>query len=143
MSEFGRRGPGARQYGTYLDLVDINIPWLPPKPEFNFVKQFIHFDVLSLAAVDVCVSKIFAAFKSSKKRPNDESDVIAALDAGIVNGKQLLERLDDTFVRYETHAEAPDVFPKVVSFANNVISPQYTGENIQLKYELPRWMGAM
>lgn len=141
-SEFGKNSPGLYKHGMYLDFVPSQIVWLPPKPTYLPVLKLKHLDVLRLHPVDICVSKAFAYTKSAVARPNDKSDIVNALKFRLFTFGEFVERVDETLPIYETDANAPDVFPKLIKFVNDVLAPQFDGSSL-LKYELPSWMENM
>lgn len=141
-SEFGKKSPGLYRHGMYLDFVPRQIVWLPPKPACLSVVKLKHLDVLRLNPVDVCVSKAFAYAKSVVIRPNDRNDIMNALKFRLFTFKEFVKRIDETLPFYEMDAKAPDVFPKLIKFMNEVLAPQFDG-SVSLKYEIPSWMENM
>lgn len=142
-AEFGKRSPGSVRHGVYLDLVAESVPWLPPRPQFIPLQTFTSFDVLRLHPVDTCVSKTFSNFMREKDRASDRADILDALDHRVIAFTDYLKRLDETFSRYETHAEAPEVFPRVMRWMNDEMIPGYGNIDSRLRYELPSWMENM
>lgn len=141
-AEFGKKSPGEFRHGVYLDIVSASIPWLPHPPKFIQVEKMSCVTLTRLDPADVCVSKIFSAFKSTRDRPNDKKDVISALDSGLFRLEDLILRMDVTLPRYEAHAEAPDIFPKAIEFVNELLE-KYGRGTLRLGYELPSWMERM
>jgi hypothetical protein len=142
-AEFGKRSPGGVRHGVYLDLVAESVPWLPPRPHFIPVQTFTRFDVLRLHPVDTCVSKTFSNFMRQKDRASDRKDILDTLDHRIIAFADYKRRLDETFSRYETHAEAPEVFPRVMQWMSDTMIPNYGDASCRLRYELPSWMENM
>ena len=52
-----------------------------------------------------------------------------------------VQRIDQTLPHYEAHAEAPDIFPRILHFLRDEILPEYGSSTTILHYELPSWMG--
>jgi len=139
---FGKKSPGLYRHGMYLDFVPINIIWLPSNPTFITIKEMKSLSISRLSPIDVCISKLFSYSKSKAIRSNDKSDVINCLENKIISLDELIVQIDKTLPLYETHAEAPTVFPKVLGLLKNELIPTY-GPNIQIGYELPNWMENM
>ncbi|MFA5800490.1 MAG: hypothetical protein WC840_06075 [Candidatus Peribacteraceae bacterium] len=138
--EFGKGSPGALRNGLYLDFVEKQIPWFPPRPKFGQVRKLRCITVLALNPADVCVSKTFANFKGKHDRGNDRKDVLDALDQGIVDFADYLRRLDETFSVYEADAAAPETFERVMQFVEKDLLPNYGDGKIRLNYQRPNWM---
>lgn len=142
-AEFGKGSPGGRRHGLYLDLVPKNIPWLPRRPRFIGERCYRHIIVSRLHPVDTCVSKTFSNFKRARDRAADRRDILDALVANIIRVEDYLRRLDETFPVYETHAEAPEVFPRVIRFVEEELLPQWAESELRLTYAIPSWMENM
>ncbi len=140
--EFGKKSPGTIRHGMYLDIVSEVIPWLPPKPRFLPFMTFRHLKVLRLHPADTCVSKTFSHFKRLGKS-NDLKDILDALDGHIIEIEDFITRLDETFPLYECHAEAPELFPKILNLIQKEILPNYGGDETSMQYNLPSWMENM
>ena len=139
-TEFGRGSPVARKHGTYLDIVQKGIVWLPPAPEFISVIKLKNIDVSRLDPLDVCVSKVFSNFQKRGERGSDRDDIINSLRKSIIAFVKFVQRLDETLPHQEGRAEAPDVFPRVLKFVDEL--SQTFGPAL-LKYKLPSWMENM
>jgi len=139
-TEFGRRSPAARKHGTYLDIVQKGIVWLPLAPKFRSVIKLKNIDVSRLVPLDVCVSKIFSNFQKKGERGSDRDDIINSLRRNIIAFAEFVQRLDEALPHQEGRAEAPDVFPKVLTFVDEL--SQTFGPAL-LKYKLPNWMENM
>jgi hypothetical protein len=137
---FGKGSAGAVRHGMYLDIVSESVPWLPPKPQFIPAQKLQNIEIVRLHPTDVCVSKAFSNFKSKKDRAQDRNDILDALDNRIIAFDDYVRRLDDTLPHYETHAEAPEVFPQVMQFINEL---QEEYGPCALSYDLPSWMENM
>ncbi len=142
-AEFGKGSPGDRRYGLYLDLVAKGVAWLPRKPRFLEEKHYTALMVSHLHPADVCVSKTFSHFKRKRGRGSDRTDIIEALEANLFEVNDYLRRLDESLPLYETHAEAPELFPRALQFIVDEIIPTYGNEKSALTYELPSWMENM
>lgn len=138
--EFGKGSVGDRRHGLYLDLVPRGVAWLPPEPRFLDEKRYASIVVSRLHPADVCVAKTFSNFWRTGERKRDRSDIIEALDADLFSIEEYAQRLDQTLPHYEGHAEAPDVFPRVLSFLQQELLPHYGAPATSLHYELPSWM---
>ncbi|HPQ81443.1 MAG TPA: hypothetical protein PLZ86_06930 [bacterium] len=138
--EFGKGSPGALRNGMYLDFVERQIPWLPPRPVYGEERKLQRITFMALHPADVCVSKTFANFKGKHDRGNDRRDVLDALDKGIVAVADYIKRMDDTFPHYEADAAAPETFERVLRFIEREVLPIYGDEKLKLTYELPNWM---
>lgn len=138
--EFGKGSPGALRNGMYLDFVERQVPWFPPRPKYGQTQKFRCINVLALDPVDVCVSKTFSNFKKKNDRGNDRNDILSALDEGIVGLADYLRRLDETFPIYETDAAAPEAFERVLQFVEGDVLPIYGDGKIKLNYQRPDWM---
>lgn len=141
--EFGRGSPGALRTGLYLDLVERQIPWIPPHPRFELVRRCSCIAVLALHPADVCVSKTFSNFRGKRDRGNDRKDVLDVLDAQIVDVADYLQRLDAAFLIHETDAAAPETFERVIRFVEEDLLPTYGDGKLKLAYQRPRWMVEM
>jgi len=139
-NEFGKDSPGALRHGLYLDIVSNAIVWLPPDPRFIPFKDLSLLRVSRLDPTDTCVTKVFSNFQRKTGRGRDRDDIINALDNHIINFKDLVGRLDETLPRYETHAQAPEVFPRILDFIDKLQS-RYGPAS--LRYKLPSWMENM
>jgi len=138
--EFGRGSAGATKHGFYIDLVEKGVPWLPPNPQFIKYKKYRKLEVDRLSPVDVCVSKTFSNFKRAAGRANDKSDIVDAIEERLFDAEAYVRRVDESFSLYEAHAEAPEVFPRVVRFIEEEIIPKYCVDQIRLAYVIPSWM---
>jgi len=138
--EFGKGSPGALRNGMYLDFVERQIPWLPPHPKYGEVRKLQCITFMALDPADVCVSKTFSNFIRKNDRGNDRKDILDALDQGVVDLAHYLKRLDETFPIYETDAQAPETFERVMRFIEKDVLPIYGDGKIKLNYELPNWM---
>lgn len=143
ITEFGQGSPGAIRHGIYLDIVAKSIPWIPPRPRFIQLMRLKSLDIDRLDPLDVCVSKIFAYFKSKSGRANDRKDIFDALDNKIISAGDYIRRVDETFSKYELHAEAAEIFPRVIDFINNEVKLKYASDGTQLTYKIPNWMENM
>lgn len=139
-TEFGKGSPGALRHGIYLDLVEKSIAWLPPHPRFIDEKLYLSVAFSRLHPVDVCVSKTFSNFRGGHDRSRDRTDIFETLDSGLADVAEYIGRLDETFSIYETHAEAPDTFPRILKFIDEDILANYSDVKVKLKYSLPSWM---
>lgn len=139
-SEFGKGSPGALRNGLYLDFVEKQIPWLPPRSVFGYVQKFRCVTILALNATDVCVSKTFSNFKGKHDRGNDRKDILDALEHQLFDFVDYLRRLDETFPIYETDAAAPETFMRVIRFVEDDLLPIYGDEKMRLVYQRPNWM---
>ncbi len=140
VAEFGRGSAGALRYGMYLDLVPQEIIWLPPHPRFLPGFRLDHIEVRRLDPIDVCVSKTFSNFQRKQDRANDRTDIMQALHEQIMSFDSYVSRLDESFPRYECHAQAPEVFPRVIAFIEEM-RPLYG--QARLSYSIPSWMENM
>lgn len=141
--EFGKGSPGALKHGIYLDLVAKSIAWLPPHPSFIDEKHFLSVVLSRLHPVDVCVSKTFSNFRRGHDRSRDRTDILETLDSGLADVTEYVSRLDETFIVYETHSEAPEAFPRIMKFIEEEILANYPDSKAKLKYPLPNWMENM
>lgn len=139
-NEFGKGSPGALRNGMYLDFVEKQIPWFPPRSNYGQVRKLKCITVMALNPTDVCVSKTFANFKGKHDRGNDRKDILDALDQGIVDFADYLRRLDETFSVYESDAAAPETFERVMRFVEMVLLSIYGDGKLKLNYERPNWM---
>lgn len=62
------------------------------------------------------------------------------MEQGVVDLARYLRRLDEAFPMYETSAEAPETFERVMRFIERDVLPTYGDGKIKLNYELPNWM---
>ena len=138
--EFGKDSPGAIRHGVYLDFVAKNIPWLPPRPRFIFEQKLHHLELLRLDPIDTCVAKTFSNFKHKNDRAQDKNDILDSLDNRIITFEEYIHRLDEALPHYEAHAEAAEVFPRVMEFIE-ILQDEYG--LAKLTYELPSWMENM
>ncbi|MFH1653308.1 MAG: hypothetical protein ABIE74_04545 [Pseudomonadota bacterium] len=138
--EYGKRSPGSFRYGMYLDIVPVAIVWLPPQPQFISFKKFNCLNVTRLNPTDVLISKTFSNFLSSANRKQDVKDIFDAFDTRLVDPKEYIKRLDEALPKYEIHAEALEIFPKVIDFVEKRIIPYYIIDGTMLSYTLPNWM---
>lgn len=141
--EFGKESPGESRHGLYLDLVEKSVAWLPPHPRFIDERSYRAIKVSRLNPVDVCVSKTFSNFRRSHGRSRDHIDILESIDSGIVKIAEYIGRLDEALPVYETHAEAPDAFPRILEFIAEDIIAKYKISDLKPKYSLPRWMENM
>ena len=139
-SEFGKGSPGDRRHGLYLDLVGKGVAWLPGKPRFIDVNSYGSIEISRLHPADVCVSKTFSNFKRERGRGSDRTDIIEALEGSLFEAAEYVNRLDESFSLYEMHAEAPDIFPRILKFIKGEIIPKYCEGNLGLRYAIPSWM---
>jgi Nucleotidyltransferase of unknown function (DUF6036) len=139
-AEFGKKSPGDKRHGIYLDIVGKAIPWFPPQPRFIDVAKLESCTILRLTPVDICVSKTFSNFKKKNDRASDRKDILDALDADLFNVSDYIDRLNEALPTFETHAEAPEVFPRVIKFIADEIIPTYDKSANPLTYKLPSWM---
>lgn len=138
--EFGKHSPGSLRHGMFLDLVGGSIPWLPPHPKFVFVQKLKCIVIHRLDPLDVCISKVFSNFLSKNDRARDKSDILDTLDNRIIDFQQFITRLGKTMPRYEMHAEAPEVFPRIMQFVEELQSDYGPAP---FNYQLPDWMERM
>lgn len=135
--EFGKGSVGALRHGVYLDFVPQEIIWLPPYPRFIQEQRFACIDVQRLHPVDVCVSKTFSNFQRLKDRANDRMDIIHALNEKIIAFEEYARLIGESLPCYECHAQAPEVFPRVLKFIEE-LQPLYGPAPFH--YSPPNWM---
>lgn len=66
-----------------------------------------------------------------------------ALDTALIDAHEYVQRMDESFPRYEQDSEAPSAFPRAMRFLTETIIPDYCEEGTALKYEIPSWMENM
>ena len=101
----------AARHRHYIDIVANGIPFLPhaprwhPLPQIN--AQLTRFELFALDVVDVVVSKL------KRFSADDQSDIDAMIDRGLVPHDRLLERFRDAVDMFSGDARASDL-PKYV-----------------------------
>jgi hypothetical protein len=138
-TEFGKKSPGERRHGLYLDLVAQGIAWLPPKPRFIEEQRLTSIIISRLHPADVCVSKTFSHFKQGPGRGRDRTDIITAIEAELIDVADYVDRMGSALNHHEIQSNAEVMFPKIVRFIEEEIIEQYEPK-AKLCYTLPSWM---
>jgi hypothetical protein len=131
-------GPGTdlhRRRKLYIDIVANGLPFLPhvpvwrPVPSLNAVLERL--DVVVLDVVDVVVSKL------KRYHANDQSDIDAMIDLGLVSHDRLLERFRAAVDEFSGDARAQDL-PKYVAHLHRVERDMLGVAESEI--ELPSWI---
>lgn len=138
-AEFGKKSPGERRHGLYLDLVAQGIAWLPPEPRFIDEQHLTSIEISRLHPVDVCVSKTFSHFKQGPGRSRDRADIIVAIEAELIDVADYVDRIGTALNHHEIQSGAEVMFPKIIQFVEKDIIEVYAPK-AQLDYTLPEWM---
>lgn len=139
-AEFGKGSPGELRHGLYLDLVERGIAWLPPLPRFIDEKRLASIAVSRLHPVDVCVSKTFSHFKGWPRRPQDRTDIMEAIDAGLADVSEYVKRMGESLKIHEIQSRVEEFYPRIVEFIEKDIIAKYGDPSMKLDYDLPEWM---
>lgn len=140
LEEFGKKSPGLYRHGMYLDFVPKGLVCLPPKPRYDPYKNLDYLRISLLDPTDVCVTKVFSYFKSSVRRHNDRQDIHSALNKGLVTCDRFIRRLEEALPLHELHADAPEIYKKIIAFIQDDIIQSYGNSKTVLRYEIPSWM---
>jgi len=98
----------------------------------------VKFQIVGYAALELAG---ISPARATKDVDALETKTLTALDKGIISFKDLVFRLDETLPMYVGHAEAPEVFPKVLALVKKL--SEHYGPESMLKYEMPNWMKNM
>ena len=139
-AEFGKGRPGALRHGLYLDLVERSIAWLPQRPRFIDEKRLTSIVVSRLHPIDVCVSKTFSHFKGWPRRPQDRTDIMEAIDAGLVDVAEYVKRMGESLKFHEIQSGVEEIYPRIIEFIRSDIVAKYGDPSIRFDYNLPAWM---
>ncbi|BDU75731.1 hypothetical protein METESE_06890 [Mesoterricola sediminis] len=131
----GRGTSLAARHQIYLDIVPRGLPFLPLAPVWHslrgFSDQLVNFQVESLDIVDVTVSKL------KRFNLNDQADVRAMVERGMVSHDELVERFKSAVDRFSGDARAYDL-PKCVRNLNQVERDLFLEDGTEI--ELPDWI---
>lgn len=139
-AEFGKGSPGELRHGLYLDLVGRGIAWLPQQPRFIDEKRLTSISVSRLHPIDVCVSKTFSHFKGWPRRPQDRTDIMEAIDAGLADVAEYVKRMGESLKFHEIQSGVEDIYPRIIEFIEKEIIAKYGDPSMKLNYDLPNWM---
>lgn len=131
----GRGASLAVSHQMYLDIVPCGLPFLPQAPVWHalhgFSERLVHFQVESLDIVDAVVSKL------KRFNTNDQSDVRAMIEKGLVAHEDLVERFKSAVDRFSGDARAHDL-PKCVRNLNLIERDLFFEDATAV--ELPDWI---
>jgi hypothetical protein len=106
-----------RRRKLYIDIVRNGIPFLPHVPLWHSLPEIdgalSHFELRVLDVVDVVVSKL------KRFNANDESDIDAMIDRGLVPHERLVDRFRVAVDAFIGDARAPDL-PKYIANLHRV-----------------------
>lgn len=131
-------GPGTdlhKRRNLYIDIVANGVPFLPhvpvwhPVPRLNAVLE--HLEVVVLDVVDVVVSKL------KRFHANDQSDIDAMIDLGLVSHDRLLARFRAAVDEFSGDARAEDL-PTYVTHLHRVERDMLGVAESEI--ELPSWI---
>jgi len=124
-----------RRRKLYIDIVGNGVPFLPhvpvwhPVPRLNAVLE--HLEVVVLDVVDVVVSKL------KRYHANDQSDIDAMIDLGLVSHDRLIERFRAAVDEFSGDARAEDL-PRYVAHLHRVERDMLGVAESEI--ELPSWI---
>lgn len=124
-----------RRRNLYVDIVSNGIPFLPHVPLWHLVPEINgaldHFELRVLDVVDVVVSKL------KRFNANDESDIDAMIERGLVPHDRLIERFRAAVDVFIGDARAPDL-PKYIANLHRVERDMLLVPETEI--ELPSWI---
>jgi len=131
----GKGTPMAKKHGVYLDIVRSGLPLLPHPPRYHKATELSatlkHFRIEVLDVVDVCVSKL------KRFNANDQVDIEAMANRGLLDKDVLLERFKSALELAEMSAYADDL-PQVVMNLHIVVREWLYAE--ESRVDLPGWV---
>lgn len=131
----GKGTPMAKKHGVYLDIVPSGLPLLPHPPRYHKATELSatlnHFRIEVLDVVDVCVSKL------KRFNANDQVDIEAMANRGLLDKDVLLERFKSALELAEMSAYADDL-PQVVRNLHIVEREWLYAE--ESRVDLPGWV---
>lgn len=131
----GRLSSLHRKWSLYVEIVGNGLPFLPQAPRWNSLPELDarlrHFRIRVLDVVDVVVSKL-ARFEA-----NDQADIDAMVERGLVPHDALIERFRSAVYMFELDARAPDL-PKYVANLHRVERDMLDVDETEI--DLPSWI---
>jgi hypothetical protein len=124
-----------KRWNLYVDIVANGIPFLPHVPiwlaldELN--KRLVHLEIVVLDVVDVLVSKL------KRFSANDQSDIDAMIDLGLVPHARFVERFSAAVDEFSGDARADDL-PTYVRHFHRVERDMFGVDETEI--ELPSWV---
>ena len=101
----------------YIDIVKNGVPFLPHVPEWHALPainaRLTKLELRVLGIVDVVVSKL------KRYNPDDQSDIVAMIDRGLVSHQRLVSRFVAAVDEFSGDARAADL-PKYLSHLHRV-----------------------
>jgi hypothetical protein len=132
-------GPDSELYERhriYIDVVSRGIPFLPQVPlchlQADLNRELTRFEVEVLDLVDVVVSKL------KRFNSNDQSDIRAMADMGLIDHPRLVERFRAAVDIFSHDARADDL-PEYIRNLNRIERDDLLVP--ESKIELPEWIG--
>ncbi len=125
----------AKRRRHYLDIVANGVPFLPhvpcwhPMTELN--ADLVHFELVALDIVDVVVSKL------KRFNANDQSDIDAMINRGLIPHERLLARFRDAVDMFSYDARAPELATYIANF--HVVERDMLAVP-ETDIELPNWV---
>lgn len=131
----GKGTPLHGRRGMYLDLVANGLPFLPMGPRWHPLvalnASLSAFEIEVLDVVDVVVSKM------KRFHSNDQSDVAAMIERGLVPHARLLNRFQSAVDRFSSDARAEEL-PRYVRNLHRVERDLFGVSESDI--ELPDWI---
>jgi hypothetical protein len=124
-----------RRRNLYVDIVSNGVPFLPHVPVWNPIpslnESLQRLEVVALDVVDVVVSKL------KRFNSNDQSDIDAMIERGLVPHDRLVERFRSAFDEFSGDARAEEL-PKYLASLHRVERDMMGVAESEI--ELPSWI---